>query len=434
MSKNLLRRDVLAFGGGSVVGLLLTPAPWRLITDTALWSQNWSWIPKLARGEMRTRFTHCPLCPAGCAAKVRCVEDQPVSLAGFSGDGALCPFGLTVHHLPYHPARLRRALAHGAPIAVDNAALAIADAVSKRGAGESVAVLDLRPGRTASWMYRRALASVRDGLYLTPSAPADTGVEFDRVRTILSFGVPVLDGWGTPGRVLARREQFRLIQVEPVESRSALLADLWLPARPGSESALALALLGEATVAQAAAATGLDPAQIEAAAKMLAENGPALALGGESRALNAKFAAPIVPLRDVPVPPEWSAAVPVTALAAAPDRSIRVLFIDESLPGEALPWSAIEKKLVRENPVVVTFACSSMGYARYAEFVLPAPVPGETAEDFTGAADAASASLRITAPLAPAPKGLVDPPAIVAAVCGAALPEKTARTTRRRHP
>ena len=101
-----LRRDIFKFAGGAVAGALFTPAPWRLITDTALWSENWPGIPRPVRGEIRAKFTNCALCPAGCAVRARCVGDQPVSLAGVRG--GLCPFGLTGHHLPYHPARLRQ--------------------------------------------------------------------------------------------------------------------------------------------------------------------------------------------------------------------------------------------------------------------------------------------------------------------------------------
>ncbi len=48
------------------------------------------------------------------------------------------------------------------------AAAAISDAMARCGAGERVAVLDLRPGRTASWTYRRAMAQWKNGTYLTP--------------------------------------------------------------------------------------------------------------------------------------------------------------------------------------------------------------------------------------------------------------------------
>ena len=64
-------RDVLKFAGGSALGVLFTPAPWRLITDTALWSENWPGIPRPARGEIRAKFTNCSLCNAGCAVAER---------------------------------------------------------------------------------------------------------------------------------------------------------------------------------------------------------------------------------------------------------------------------------------------------------------------------------------------------------------------------
>ncbi len=101
------RRDLFKFAGGAAVGALFTPAPWRLVTDTALWSENWPGVPRPARGEIRARYTNCSLCPAGCAVRARCVGEQPVALVGVPEHpfthGALCPFGLAGHHLPYHP-------------------------------------------------------------------------------------------------------------------------------------------------------------------------------------------------------------------------------------------------------------------------------------------------------------------------------------------
>jgi menaquinone reductase, molybdopterin-binding-like subunit len=174
------RRDILKFAGGSALGILFTPAPWRLITDTALWSENWPGIPKPARGEIRTKFTNCTLCPAGCGVRARCVGEQPVSLAGVRG--GLCPFGITGHHLPYHPGRLRQ----GMPT---EAAAAVAGGIKSCGPDERVAVLDLRPGRTASWTYRRAMNALR-GLYIAPSETA-VSVDLAQAKTVLSLGAPL---------------------------------------------------------------------------------------------------------------------------------------------------------------------------------------------------------------------------------------------------
>ena len=58
-------------------------------------------------------------------------------------------------------------------------------------------------------------------------------------------------------------------------------------------------------------------------------------------------------------PAEWKKSAPVTrTLGGRRTGSIRVLLIDESAPGEYLPWETIAPKLVREDAVVVAFAWS----------------------------------------------------------------------------
>ncbi|MGA2269726.1 MAG: molybdopterin dinucleotide binding domain-containing protein [Bryobacteraceae bacterium] len=424
---NATRRDLFKFLGGSAVGALFTPAPWRLITDTALWSENWPGIPRPARGEIRARFTNCALCPAGCAVRARCVGDRPVALTGVAAHplshGALCPFGLTGHHLPYHPLRLKQG-------PVKEAAGAVANALAKCGPTERVAVLDLRPGRTASWTHRRAMASVKNGLYLAPPSPLGSSGAFDlhKAKTVLSFGAPLLDGWGTPGNVMAARENFRLIQAEPLESRTASLADLWLPIRPGAEEALAQAIacvLADRKPEEFAAQTGLAEEQIVSVANELANNGPALVLDGgqapavmELNRLLGSLGRTIVARREAPVPDAWKKAAPVTSLEAAADGSIRVLLIDESAVGGYLPWGAIEKKLVRDNPLVVTFAWSKEGYGRYAQYVLPTTVYPEVFDDIPPAVDSVVAAFRLATPLVPPPAGMVNPAEFIGGLAG----------------
>jgi len=414
---NSTRRDLFIYAGGSAAGALLTPAPWRLITDTALWSENWPGIPSPPRGEIRTKFTNCSVCRAGCAVRARCVGDQPVQLAGVASHplshGALCPFGLTAHHLPYHPARLKQGSAEQA--------LAAASA-----AGGRIAVLDLRPGRTASWTYRRAMAAL-NGLYVT----ADQPVAFDlhQAKTVLSLGVPLLDGWGTPGNVWAARPGFRLIQAEAIESRTAALADVWLPIQPGTEEALALAIGNAIQHGKA------DDERALSLANELTHNGPALVLDNSGSAavmaLNQLLGAAghtMVARPEAPVPDSWQKAVLATGLAQIEDRSISVLLIDESAVDRYLPWHTIERKLVRDNPVVVTFASSRGGYARHARFALPTAVYPEFAEDIPTAIDSPAATFRISTPLAAPPPGMVNPAEFIATL--ADLPKSDALRER----
>jgi len=423
------RRKLLQFVGGSAVGALFTPVPWRLITDAALWSENWPGIPVPACGESRTRFTNCSLCTAGCAVRARLIGEQPVALAGVPGHpvsrGALCPFGLTGHHLPFHPARVKSG-------PVKEARAAVADAIAK---GDRIAVLDLRPGRTASWTYRRAMAAIRNGAYIVPPRPLGpaTAVNLAAAKTVLSFGAPLLEGWGTPGNVIALRDGFRLIQVDAVESRTAALADLWVAINPGTETELALGissvLSGGASgisPARAASVTGVSEQQIGELARELTGNGPAVVLdaAGSSAvlALNTLIGASgrtLVTRRETPVPDAWTKAAPATELAEIPERSVRVLLIDESAPGEYIPWGEIQKKLAA-NPVVIVFAWSRTGYGRYAQYVLPAAVYPETLEDIPPAIDAVAPVFRMTVPLQAPPAGMVNPSEFIGTAAGLA--------------
>jgi hypothetical protein len=261
------RRDVFKFAGGAVAGALLTPAPWRLITDSALWSENWPGIPRPARGEIRTKLTNCALCPAGCAVRARCVGDQPVSMAG-----AQCPFGLTAHHLPYHPARLRQG-----PVAEATAALA------GRAKEDRIAVLDLNPGRTASWTLRRSVGAL-NGIYIAPEINP-VAYDLQAARTVLSVGAPLLEGWGTPRNVIAARDNFHLVHAGAMESPTAMLADEWIRIPAGGE---------EAFIAN------LPPALL----RRLRENGPSLVIGDAPGIdeLNRQLHAPVYVRPEAPVP------------------------------------------------------------------------------------------------------------------------------------
>jgi anaerobic selenocysteine-containing dehydrogenase len=391
------RRDIFKFAGGAVAGALFTPAPWRLITDTALWSENWPGIPRPARGEIRTKFTNCSLCTAGCGVRARCVGEQPVSLAGVRG--GLCPFGLTAHHLPYHPARLRQG-------PIEEATRAVAQR-----AAEGIAILDLDPGRTASWTYRHAMASLK-GVYLAPESPAEA-YDLHAVKTVLSIGAPLLDGWGTPANVIAARQNFRLIQAEAIESRTAVLADEWIPLEPGTEAGFARQIL-----------KSLQGAHTSALASELAANGPSLVIGDapeipEINRLLGAWGKAVVEPPEAPVPESWKkSAAAIATLADVPDHSIRVLLIDESAAANYIPWRRIEPKLSRENPLVVTFAATRGGYARHAQYALPVAVYPELTDDIAPAEDRVRPEFRLSVPLVTPPAGVANPADFVGALAG----------------
>jgi hypothetical protein len=312
------RRAAVQLLAGAGVGALFTPAPWKLIRDTALLSQDWPGIPHPLRGEIKEKTAVCGLCPAGCPVKARCVGEQPISIAGVGG--GLCAIAVTAHQLPYWPERVKKG-------PVEEARAAVAKI------SDGIAILDLRPGRAASAAYRKA------GLYLTPKQPAGA-VNLGAAKTVISLGAPVLDGWVAPAEAWAAREKFRLVQVEQELSRTAALADQWLT--QGDAAKLALAAEGPVLVVD----REMSAAAVALSAKETVSALPAL--GGAD----------------------------VTTVA---DGSIRLLYIDESHPGEYIPWPEIAPKLAKDA-VVIAFAWSREGYARHATYVLPSAVFPEATE------------------------------------------------------
>lgn len=397
----LTRRDLLKFTGGSAAGLALTPAPWRLLRDTALVSENWPGVPQPAQGEIRTRYTTCTLCAAGCGVRARCVGDQPVSLAGVAGHpashGALCTAGLVGHHLAYCAGRATQVLANGKPVGMDAALARVAEEIAQCGPGESVAILDARPGRAASLVYRRFLTAFGNGIHCAPAEAqpyGPFGIDLENTRAILSFGVPVLDGWLSAGRVLANRSHFQLIQVETAHSRTASLADLWVPVAPGDEAAFASAV-GRALRGESADARATE------AARMLIANKPAIAIGGGAGNLNAVLGSVGRPggflrRRDFAAP---------TNLASVRDHSIRVLLVEES----SLPWTAVQRKLATRNAVVVALTPWLDGYAQHADYVIPAPLYLESLDEAPTPAGSTAAGFSLSPALVAAPRNGMAP-------------------------
>ncbi|MCK5205027.1 MAG: hypothetical protein KAR15_14190 [Desulfobacterales bacterium] len=105
------RRSFLAFVLGGAAGTALSPLPWKVTDDFAIWSQNWPWTPVPERGEISTVNSACTLCPGGCGISVRKAGERVIKIEGLKGhpvnDGGLCILGLAGAQLLYGPTRIR---------------------------------------------------------------------------------------------------------------------------------------------------------------------------------------------------------------------------------------------------------------------------------------------------------------------------------------
>jgi len=396
------RRDLLVWSAGAAAGLIVTPVPWKLLDDTSIWSQNWAWIPQPVRGPVEVKQSACTLCPQGCAIKVRTSAGYPVGVSGVSSHpvslGALCPLAYGAHQLNWHPQRLR-SVRHGAtPSSWSEARKAFAKAC---GEGRIV-VIDGYPGRAASSVLR-TFAQKRNGDYrvvfasdarsLVPyedwsGVPASAlGYDLENAQTVISFGAPLLDGWGAPGRftrLWAERAagmtdpQLRLIQAESSLSRTAARAWQWVPLHDGSEAALATGLarvlleehlvsaqgpMPPLTLAQAADQTELTSDAIRDLARTLVARPPVVAIANDENpsiaALNVVLGA--TGARGGIVRRSKHSDVNVSADAVI--QNARAVLIDSTVPWDFVPHTDAE---------IFRFAAWDGGSSK-AEWLLPAP-------------------------------------------------------------
>ena len=204
---------------------MLTPVPWKLLSDVSIWTQNFPWIPQPSHGPVETKNSVCTLCAGGCGIRVRMAAKVPVGVAGVSSHpltkGALCPLAFAAHQLNWHP----RTIARSAPPGARHPGLKRRRPLKKLVTEGPLAIVDGRPGRAASSLFE-SFARKRQGSYrivfdrehqaLTPYAAwsgvpvTELGYDVRNARTIVSFGTPLLDGWGMPGqftRLWSEREE-----------------------------------------------------------------------------------------------------------------------------------------------------------------------------------------------------------------------------------
>ncbi|MCF8143778.1 MAG: molybdopterin-dependent oxidoreductase [Deltaproteobacteria bacterium] len=280
----LTRRNFIASVVGGVVGIQVTPLPWKFTDDVAIWTQNWSWVPDPPTGEFSEVNSVCTLCPGGCGISVRKVEDRAVKIEGRSdypvNSGSICPVGMGGLQLLYDESLrftgpMKRVGMRGSgefqriswKEAFDMAAGRIS-ALRKAGRPESIAAVDgNREGTTVSVLIERLMQAVGSPNHVRPPSVSDMyrmgnivmqgrdapiAYDLENSDFILSFGCGLLEGWGAPGRIMnawgmwhdanPAEQKARIVQVESRASNTASKADLWVAPNPGTDTALALGL------------------------------------------------------------------------------------------------------------------------------------------------------------------------------------------------
>lgn len=269
------RRGFLSLGIGAAAGTALSPIPWKLADDSAIWTQMWPWTPVPEDGEVSFENSTCTLCPGGCGITVRKVNDRAVKIEGKKGhpinDGGLCLLGLSGLQLLYGLTRVKAPLKRVGDrgenkwqriswteaisiVATKLGGLRKSDqshmvgAISDSGFGTIPRFLSrfLTAYGSPNFMTIPSIQdSYRQALHLMQGGEALAGFDLENSDHILSFGSGLLDGWGSPVRMFRANSAWRsaggkVVQVEPRLSRTAAKSDRWIPITPGTDAALAM--------------------------------------------------------------------------------------------------------------------------------------------------------------------------------------------------
>lgn len=278
----ITRRNFVSLIVGGVAGLHVTPLPWKLTDDIAIWTQNWPWVPVPPDGKFTHAKSVCTLCPGGCGIEVRKVDNRAVKIEGRTdypvNPGGICPLGMGGLQLLYNesirfPGPQKRIGTRGSGEFVGISWAEALDTLAARISGlraagkpEALAAVDGNPGRsTTSLLIERFLQAVGSPNYVRMPSLEDTyqtvnflmqgtegpeAYDLENSDFVLSFGCGLLEGWGAPGRILnawglwrgERKGKVKIVQVESRASNTASKADRWVPARPGTDAALAMGL------------------------------------------------------------------------------------------------------------------------------------------------------------------------------------------------
>ena len=385
--------------------------------------------------------TVCRECPSGCGVLARNRDGRVVKLEGNPDHpvnrGSLCARGQAALQGLYHPDRFagpqRREGAALKAVGWDDAIKLFGDKLGAvRGKKQALAVVSqLETGSLGALLDRWTQAlggrarvtlepfgyeALRAANRLTFGRDAVPYHAFEDAEVILSFGADFLETWvagGHAARGFARMHTFRdgkagtFIHVEPRQSLTAANADEWVRNAPGTEAAVALAVLklmldGGAVADKrfGEAVAGVDPKKVaeesgvpletlQHVAKAFAGAKPGLAVGGGvavtgSQATQLQVAVNLLNAaagnlgKTVRFGPDqaYGKATPYAEVAklvqAMAAGEIEVLVLGTAVnPAFTLPGGLKAADAIRKVPFVVSFANLPDETTALAHLVLP---------------------------------------------------------------
>ena len=368
----------------------------------------------------------CRECAAACGIIAEVRDGRAIKLEGNPdhpvNHGALCARGQAALQGLYNPDRYRGPMIRRnnqlVPATWDEALALVRQRIDEARAGNAaggVRFVSQHENGSFGPFIDQWMAAGGFGAHLAFDAEADLAaraanqaefgtpwpaLDFSAAQLIISIGADFLDGWGASvahqlafadarARLVAAP---RFVYVGARRSLTGLNADEWIACRPGSELAIANALLtavsgtGSATIAAAASASGVSEAALQRLSDELRAAKPSLVLAGVSTPdayLVAQAAARINKAAGnvgLTVKPDEglaglggaSGAQAMAALAADMNAgSVRVLFIRGANPVHALPKSTQFAEGLAKVPMKVSFSSYPDETSELCDVVLP---------------------------------------------------------------
>jgi len=219
-------------------------------------------------------------------------------------------------------------------------------------------------------------------------------LSFQDAKLIVSFGADFLDGWGmsVPQQLdfadaRAKIEGApRFVYIGPRRSLTGLNADQWIACRPGTELAIANALAGKGSIADAATASGVAAATLTRLQQELAAAKPALVLAGTRgpdalevaqavAAINQASGANGTTIRPAESSPAFDSVARTADVLDAVEKMrgglVPIVFVRGVNPGYALPSSARFADAFAKVPFKVNFSMYPDETTELCDLILP---------------------------------------------------------------
>ncbi len=253
------------------MGTMFTPIPWKLLDDASIWTQNWSWIPRVPKGQIDYVATTSKLCPAGEGLKIMRVAGNPVSAAGNPDHplsrGGVSALARSEVYMLYSPARVKSPMKKSGkgftPITWEQALIEMADklgaakgavaCVSGDGTGTVNELLSAFVGKLGAagyFMMPSEATTAAKGVKLM-GGKGQAGYDFENAQTVLVLGADIFETWGTSTRnrkafgatrPVGEKPKSDYIYVGPTKNNTAAVCDQWIPASAADLGVVALGI------------------------------------------------------------------------------------------------------------------------------------------------------------------------------------------------